>query len=750
MTIGTLFSLSKEDRIKVISKNCEEDFDEFEKVDKLLNHYKILNLDIYEFFTSEDILRSFVFLAKREGLSYAVELVNNVSINSETPITKSFCSALKCAIHFELNNPKDIAKERNDIVEFYRDAVQSYKELQNELNGISDKRVKGFLIRIFSIWDKKIDGNVPFEYKVHNLISLFPQILAMDTGWGLRDYLNLMEGFFDDDVLVPPNQDYLSKILNEFSPKELVEYHEKIVSAWGYTPLNKEVAETNLLISQCLYLHRNKQYDRALSFYRKLIEFTKGEVGQDVYLGMGDCCLALSLHNEAKDSYLMATKGEFDYRASKAHLKLSILELETFKDYDLAKHHAYSALIENDISIEALLWLRDNFANENVRRFYLNRIEYAQEILSSQAGDTFKQYISGSLNILLRRWSSAQLDDFIIAVILNLNITLPSNYSIATRYRLAYLVSYRQGRPWLTYQIITLMRDKGISLIGVDLYFYLRTAYLIGENFQKLREIYELEDYGNPTEQTFKGHYWSLGDLIANAYAEDEQLDERILDIKLPIVPVDLDLIRLSDVDEIIKLELKSIMIPESFPGFTLGEFEIKGLISQLLNSKLSDINIPPNLLLDWENFVNSIEVAQINVLLAINNLRKLIRSKINYLWVLTKVLEEFHSTDSHDVAKRKTLSFIMAAIMISYNVDANNSYATGVGSEIATNCIVDLAANNFVSTLFEMTIMSQLGLSFAMGYLTTRTFFFVKRKLSAEKIDKMFSEIAQEANAQK
>jgi hypothetical protein len=170
------------------------------------------------------------------------------------------------------------------------------------------------------------------------------------------------------------------------------------------------------------------------------------------------------------------------------------------------------------------------------------------------------------------------------------SVQFPTAISWQDRLRVAYLTHFLQQQPQHTFYLIDQVMDSSFSLNGMDYYFYMASAYLIGEPVEEL--AYFMEDVTLPPDDPFYDDFNALRNNLATAKQHDERHDPYLLKVaSLDFAPSEATLAKVDTHPWVQSAENASIVYKIPVPVETLLD---------LMLAKLIDVAITTNMWQDW------------------------------------------------------------------------------------------------------------------------------------------------------
>lgn len=449
---------------------------------------------------------------------------------------------------------------------------------------------------------------------------------------------------------------------------EIGEWHESIVA---YTKAENDSPEgkyPNASSNKGLVHAKLGQWQRALSALTKAENDSPDRKHPFASHNKGEAHAELGQWQVAVACYQKAITDSPDEHFPHAHLGLS----RAFRSIQCtvkARKHAYVAMHQDPRSIMIVDELLQHYSVADTRPFYQARFAYLGVQLdeADQAHEQFK--LKAELRNKLEETKDAEQHDLKLfrTLLLTTNVEWPESIPYKDRVQLAYLTSYLNGKPWYTFHIIDTQLDGSFELDAMDHFFWLLSAYAIAEPVEEMLAI--AEQGTSDMASAFGKKHHALHTAVAKAVEDGSHLDPYLL--RIDKTACDLKGMELGApaLHPWVLTALKALVhgTPYMLP---VSSAQLQGLLAlcyQDIEERLDQNGHVQKT--EWKNLSNALVTTELDFPHLIDLVRHAIQQGIPYLLVLNKVSEVYAQT--RDKALRRQLAVVLAAVVISHNMDA-------------------------------------------------------------------------------
>lgn len=297
------------------------------------------------------------------------------------------------------------------------------------------------------------------------------------------------------------------------------------------------------------------------------------------------------------------------------------------------------------------------------------------------------------------------------------------------RLQLAYLVAYYRKDYAYVFHIIDELIDGTYPLTEMDIYFYLVSAFLIGEPVNELQNLAKEE--ANNQSSAFYKSYLQLGAMIDDAVLEKRFIDPYLLDIPI-LIPFSFEEVENEVQHPWLASCLKSILNSETYQ-VPVPESELNGLIARLILEQIEiELDDQTKEMSCWQNFVGNIELKRFGQV-QFDNIIDCINKKVAYELLLYELFRAYdqasHERDKHNIA-------VLQALVMLYskgNFAVSKGISTDSGKTVLST-LSDLGAKEIFGALLAMGFAVDLGISLASSILVGKAADIIKDRLSLNK----------------
>lgn len=472
-----------------------------------------------------------------------------------------------------------------------------------------------------------------------------------------------------------------------------------------------------------------------------IIAFSKAEKDSpngkypDASFFKGQCFIQLNLISNAINSLKKAILDSKDQLFPSAHLKLAECYLGT--NLKLSKEHGFIALSQDPRDPSIVSFIYSHFSSSITGLIYQNRIEYLHHLnTQSNENDLLQKHLD---NFRLNHKIKEHDYSLFSCLLCCKTIEIPLDLDFISRLRLAYLINYSLGEAWRTFYIIDELIDREFDLDEIDYYFYLLSAYEIGEPVIELLSI--INSYKKNPLGVFGSLLYNLGTQINSAITSNKYIDDYLLEIKITTANVDL-----SDIQypSIIISSIRSILNQQPLT-LDLQSWAIAGLFTQLLNTpvEIDELTLTRDNNSCWKNFQISLIQEELNYPHLIMNIRSAISSGVSYRLLLKQLFCAYQNTKSEKI--KKNIAILQSATILSIQLDLEKIpfHKRSLVRNISS-ILIELSVDKAISSIFQTGIIFNMGLLIAIDHLMKLPLDILVQR-DKENSDKIFEELIRE-----
>lgn len=455
--------------------------------------------------------------------------------------------------------------------------------------------------------------------------------------------------------------------------------------------------------------------------------------------GQGIALRKLNKNNDAIIAFEKVVQNAKNYWSAFSHLNMS--EIYNSSDYDSSKKHAFIALEEQNRDYTIIAWIKTKFSSDLSNSIYTNRCKYLDYLLriNVEKNDSEKTLIRTHKILMKNVDFTSEIDQYYCFLLINKEISLPLNLSFEDRLRLAYLISYKNNRAWETFFIIDEILDNECELTPMDYYFYLLSAYLIGEPKEELiwlsnRSLNHCRD----SSDSFEYLYNDLSTKVKSKIQNNEVIDPYLINLSDDEIPILENVEKLTHLNDSVQKALISIYTNCHYQiPFTKNE--INGLLSQelILILRQFSSNVENNPL--WNNVIRCLDADLHNSQDIVYNLREYVKQSNDeeFSFLLFTLVNLYIVNDS--LEDKRVISILIAASYLSYFFEYKKISRV-------TEKVIDTAVDFVFAQIRSFIANGIFGLSWAIGFLIK--LFLGKKKINNQKeIDEQFENLIAEIN---
>ncbi len=382
----------------------------------------------------------------------------------------------------------------------------------------------------------------------------------------------------------------------------------------------------------------------------------------------GELHLFLGRWHEAIACFRKAIVDSPDQHIPGAHLGLS-QAFRSIQYAEQARIHAYVALHQDPRSILIVDELLKHYTSADTRPFYQARFAYLGVQLDEAARVPEQSKLNDELRTRLEEAADAEQHDLKLfwTLLLAANVAWPETIGYQDRLRLAYITSYLHGKPWYTFHIIAKLMDGSFALDAMDHFFWLLSAHAIAEPVDELRTL--AEQVPADKASAFGKKHLTLRTAVVKALEEGSYLDPYVLRVDKTACDIKGMELGTPPVHPWVFAALQALADGTQYT-LPVSTAQLKGLLAfcyQEIEERLDTEGHVQRL--EWKNFSRALAEPEPNYADLIDLARTAIQQGIPYLIVLNKVSEAY--ARSSDTAHRRRLALLLAAVVISHNMDA-------------------------------------------------------------------------------
>jgi tetratricopeptide (TPR) repeat protein len=481
-------------------------------------------------------------------------------------------------------------------------------------------------------------------------------------------------------------------------------------------------------------------YVNAIQAFTKSEKESDNEKNPDASFFKGICLIKLNLITEGVNSLKKAIRDSVNQVFPSAHLSLA--ECELGRNFEFSKEHAFIALTQDPRDISIVSFIHNNFSSPATGLIYQNRLKYLHHI-NTQVFDTI--LLQNYLNDFQINHKIRENDYTLLSCLLcSKNIEIPFQLNRISRLRLAYLINYSEKEVWRTFYIIDELIDREFDLDEMDCFFYLLSAYEIGEPVDEILSIVN----SNKENPAGKFDYHELVSQINSANNSNNYLDSYLLDLKFEIEINDLSGL---DYSSHIINALKSIINQQPI-NLPLERWAISGLLVQLLDDSIGidELTLTQDNNSYLLNFQNSLSTDELNYSHLLTNIRSAISSAVSYKIILKHLFKFYQNTKSEKI--RKNIAILQCAVMLSIQLDLERrSLNKRSLVRHISMILLDLSVDKAIASIFQTGAIFNLGLLIAIDFVmkTPMTNAIEKwdKKIADQIFERLLSEIESNNN---
>jgi len=195
-----------------------------------------------------------------------------------------------------------------------------------------------------------------------------------------------------------------------------------------------------------------------------------------------------------------------------------------------AEEDAFNAIKINNRSLRAVYHVLTHFSCENTNKIYKERLNYLEIHLSVMSLKADKSNSNFQVNRFLHDHDQKEINNFLF-LCLETNVNIGKAIENIDRHRLAYLVAYKEKMYGNAFYILDELIDEKFQMSEMDQYFYLASAYLIGEPLEELKNY--AQDPNSIKTKIKSNDLITLKRKINVAIDENKCLDSYLFDVTL-------------------------------------------------------------------------------------------------------------------------------------------------------------------------------------------------------------------------
>lgn len=244
-----------------------------------------------------------------------------------------------------------------------------------------------------------------------------------------------------------------------------------------------------------------------------------------------------------------------------------------------AEEDAFKALKMNNRNLKAVNHVLTYFSSENTNKIYEERLNYLEIYLSDMSLKADKSNSNFEIHSFLQDHEHKEINNFLF-LCLETKVNIGVDIDNIDRHRLAYLVAYKEKMYGNTFYILDELIDEKFQMSEMDQYFYLASAYLIGEPLEELK--YYTQDTNIIKTKMKSNDLITLKRNINVAIDENKCLDSYLFDVAFnSFVPSNELKENNLDLHPWLKEILESIIYSKDYK-IPLSKYELIGLSARL------------------------------------------------------------------------------------------------------------------------------------------------------------------------
>ncbi len=495
----------------------------------------------------------------------------------------------------------------------------------------------------------------------------------------------------------------------------------------------------------CIYGEIGRLHEAILAF-EKAERDTPGERFSLASFNRGYFLENMKKFNRAIEAYLKTIRDSENHTYPLAYWRLSVI-YSLKGDYSKSQNYAFIAIYQDSKHYEIINHIREHFGSIKEKLIYKNRLKYLNLILTIEAIKKKEESVRKEPNFPWFQVEQKNDLGIFLALLLIEKISFPEPISYRQRLKLAVVLHFIKEDYANCFFLIDEKLDSHFELDEMDYYFYLYSAYKIGEPIEELEYFLDLEV---GTKSGFGKGFHENVVRLKHAIDNDMRLDPYLLDC---------DFVSFNDgklkgtnlgyhpwLKDALQLgvgKIEDYQVPYS-------RSQMIAMLMQKVSGWKNEITKEYETLESFDDFIRALDSSSPSkpseYKAVVRHIRGMMKEKVPFEVPLSILMQRF--IESEDVTEKSNITVMQATVMVSYYLDQlKRPIGKNVNIRIVTQVIMRMLASNVLQELLKSGAIVTFGISYAISQIIMKLFTVMEER-EKEKSNRVFENLLMEIEA--